>query len=189
MPTERKLAQVAELEERFRRAVIVIGLDYRGLTVAQMRDLRLALRQKEPTMELRVVKNSMVKRAADNVGNPGLNEIVQEATAFLFGYEEVVNPPKAITDYLRANRLTLTLHGAVSDSTVLSSEQVADLATLPGRGQLMATLAGGISNPISGLASAISAVLRQLAAGVEARAAQLETTATPATEGAGHDES
>ena len=68
MPTEHKIQQVAELEDRLNRCMIAISLDYRGLSVGQMQQLRRTLREIEPTIEMRVVKNTMLKRAAENSG-------------------------------------------------------------------------------------------------------------------------
>ncbi len=173
MPTERKIQQVAELEERLQRAVITIGLDYRGLSVGQMRELRLALRELEPSMELRVIKNSMLRRAADNAGQPGVAEIAHEATALLFGFEDQVNPPKALSKYMRESRLEIVVHGGYMDGAVISAAEVSELATTPNRLELMAKIAGGLSSPITGIAASLNAIIREIAAVIEARADQL----------------
>ena len=173
MPTERKVQQVADLEERLGRTVIAIGLDYRGLSVSQMRALRVALREQEPSMELRVIKNTLLKRAAENAGKPGVSEILHEATALVLGYEEEVAPPKALKKYLRESRLEIPIHGGYLDGDVLSADQVDDLASVPSRPELMAKVAGGLNSPIGGIAGGINALLRELAAIVEARADQL----------------
>lgn len=173
MATERKVQQVADLEERLGRTVMAIGLDYRGLSVSEMRALRVALREQEPSMELRVVKNTLLNRAADNAGKPGVSEILNEATALVLGYEEEVAPPKALKKYLRESRLDIPIHGGYLDGEVLSAAQVDDLASVPGRLELMAKVAGGLNSPIGGIAGGINALLRELAAIVEARADQL----------------
>ncbi len=173
MPTELKVKQVAEIEERLKRAVITIGLDYRGLSVTQMRDLRLALRAVEPTIEMRVVKNTLVKRAAENAGHADIAQLTKQATALVFGYEEQNSPPKGITKFLTDSRLELTIHGGYMDGVLLTPDEVADLATIPSRLELMAKIAGGVANPITGIAAVLHAILRDTAAVIEARAAQL----------------
>lgn len=181
MPTERKIQQVAELEERLQRAVITIGLDYRGLSVGQMRALRLTLREQEPSMELRVIKNSMLRRAADNAGQSGVAELAKEATALLFGFEDQVNPPKALSKYMRESRLEIVIHGGYMDGAVISAEDVSALATTPSRLELMAKIAGGISSPITGIAASLHSIIREIAAVIEARADQLaESEGAPA---------
>ena len=183
MPTERKVAQIAELEERLKRAAIVIGLDYRGLSVMQMHDLRRTLRQHEASIELRVVKNTLARRAFGNAGRAGAEKILQEATALLFGYEEVVNPAKAISEFQREKRLELNVYGGEMDGAVLNAAEVMELATLPGRAELMARIAGGVNGPIAGIAITLSSVLREIAGAVDARANQLEESgATAASE-------
>ena len=173
MPTELKVKQVAEIEERLKRAVITIGLDYRGLTVSQMRDLRVALRAVEPSIEMRVVKNTLVKRAAENAGHADIAQLTKQATALVFGYEEQISPPKGLTKFIRDSRLEIPIHGGYMDGTLLTPAEIADLATIPSRLELMAKIAGGINNPITGIAAALQAVFRDTAAIIEARAEQL----------------
>jgi len=188
MPTELKIKQVAEIEERLQRAVITIGLDYRGLTVPQMRDLRVALRAIEPTIEMRVVKNTLVKRAAENAGHADIAQLTKEATALVFGYEEQINPPKALTKFIRDSRLEIPIHGGYMDGALITPAEIADLATIPSRLELMAKIAGGLNNPITGIAAALQAVFRDTAAIIEARAAQLDEQDGDAGSGAAETE-
>ncbi len=181
MPTERKIQQVADLEERLGRAVMAIGLDFRHLSVGQMRALRLTLRAQEPSMELRVVKNTLLKRAAENAGRPGVGTIANQSTALVLGYEEEVGPPKALKKYLRETRLEIPIHGGYLDGEVLSAAQVDDLASVPTRPELMARIAGGVNGPVGGIAAGINALLREVAAIIEARAEQLDSTQDPAS--------
>ncbi len=174
MPTKAKVQQVADLEDRIKRAVITIGVDYRGLSVTQMAELRRALREQEASMELRVVKNTLFRRAAGNAGRPEMGAISNEATALLFGYEEEVGPPRALRNYLRSARLEAPIHGGFLDGAVLSPQQVDDLATAPTRLELMGMLAGGLNSPIVGIAAGVHNVIREIAAIIEARAQQLE---------------
>ena len=175
MPTEKKIQQVAELEDHLERSLITISLDYRGLSVTQMHQLRRVLREIEPTNEMKVIKNSMLRRAADNAGKSGLMEVVHEATALVFGYEDEVTAAKGLHKFATDNRLELTIRGGFMDGAVLTTSDIAQLATTPGRLELMAKLAGGLNGPATGIAGGINALLRELAAIVEARAAQLES--------------
>ena len=185
MPTERKVQQVADLEARLNRTVMAIGLDYRHLSVGQMRALRLVLRQQEPSMELRVIKNTLLRLAAENAGKPGVFQIADQATALILGYEDEVAPPKALKKYLRESRLEIPIHGGYLDGEVLSPAEVDELAAVPSRLELMALLAGGLNSPVGGIAGALHALLRELAAIIDARAEQLaEETGEPATDAA-----
>ena len=184
MPTAAKVAEVAELEDRIGRCVIAIGLDYRGLTVGELRRLRLALREVEPSMELRIVKNRLLARAAQNAGRPELAGIVEETTALLFGYQEVVSPAKALTTYLRQNRLQIPIRGGYMEGALLSPAEIEELARTPGRTELMGQIAGSINQVVGGVAGVLAAALREIATVVEARAAQLDDQGTTAEDSA-----
>ena len=84
MATERKVEQVALLEERLQRATVTIGFDYRGLSVGEMQEMRRAIRAEAPDTELRVIKNSLLARAAANAGIPDAAKVAQQSTALLF---------------------------------------------------------------------------------------------------------
>jgi large subunit ribosomal protein L10 len=182
MPTERKIQQVAELEDRLNRCMIAISIDYRGLSVGQMQQLRRTLRGIEPTTEMRVVKNTMLRRAAENSGTAALLEVVEEATALVFGYEDEVSAAKGLAKFARDNRIELIVRGGLFDGAVMDSAQIDELAKVPSRLELMASLAGGVSSPITGIAGGIHSVIREVAAVVEARAAQLEAEGGGAAE-------
>ena len=183
MPTERKIQQVAELEDQLNRCLIAISLDYRGLTVGQMQQLRRTLREIEPTTEMRVVKNTMLKRAAENSGKTALLEVVEEATALVFGYQDEVSAAKGLDKFARDARIDLVIRGGLLDGAVMDSAQIDALTKVPGRLELMAKLAGGLSSPITGIAGGIHSLIREVAAIVEARAAQLEAEGgAPASE-------
>ena len=178
MATERKREQVALLEERLGRASITIGIDYRGLTVKDMMELRRGIRAEAPETELRVIKNTLWRRAAEGAGEPAAAELAEEATAMLFGFGDLTEAPKALQKYTRENRLDIPLRGVYVEGQLGDGSQVGELASIPSRPELMSKVAGGLNSPISGLAGVLSAVFRDVAAIVEARAEQLESAAT-----------
>ncbi len=175
MATERKREQVALLEERLGRASITIGIDYRGLSVGDMQELRRGIRAEAPETELRVIKNTLWRRAAEGVGHPAAADLAQESTALLFGFGDLTEAPKALQRYTRNRRLELPIRGVFVEGQLQDASQVSALADVPSRPELMAKVAGGLSSPISGLAGVLSAVFRDVAAIVEARAEQLES--------------
>ena len=175
MATERKREQVALLEERLGRASITIGIDYRGLSVKDMQQLRRAIRAEAPETELRVVKNTLWRRASEGAGEPGAAGLAQESTAMLFGFGDLTEAPKALRNYTRQNRLDIPIHGVYVEGNLEDASQVVALADVPSRPELMARVAGGLNSPIAGVAGVLSAVFRDVAAIVEARAEQLET--------------
>ncbi len=180
MPTEHKIQQVADLEDRLGRATIAITMDYRGLSVGQMQQLRRTLREIEPTTEVRVVKNTMLRRAADNSGKSGLMDVVEEATALIFGYTDEVSAAKGLAKFASDARLELSIRGGFMDGAVLDTAQIEELAKIPSRLELMAKLAGSLNSPVTGIAGGINSLIREVAAIIEARASQLEADAPPA---------
>lgn len=176
MPTERKREQVALLEDRLQRASVTIGIDYRGLTVKDMQELRRGIRSQAPETELRVIKNTLWRRAAENAGAPLAADLAEEATALLFGFGDLTEAPKALQRYTRERRLTIPLRGVFVEGELQDGSQLAALADIPSRPELMAKVAGGLNAPVAGLAGVLSAVFRDVAAIVEARAEQLEST-------------
>ena len=191
MATERKREQAALLEDRLRRAQVTIGLDYRGLTVGQMQALRRSVRAEAAETELRVVKNTLLKRAAAAAEEPEAGGLAQEATALLFGFGDLTEAPRALRGYLREANLELPIHGVYVEGALEPPERLDDLADVPPRPELMAKLAGGLNNPVAGVASVLNTMLGDLARVVAARADQLdegaEAESAPAAEAGGDD--
>lgn len=176
MPTARKEADVAELRDMVSRATISISATYRGLSVADMTALRRKLR--EAGVEVRVIKNSLFRRAADQAGKAQVAEIATGPTAILFGYGDVAASAKSVQEFLRANRNTsLAVQAAYFDGQVLGPEALADLASLPSKEQLLADFMGGLRSPIANFASLMSATIQGFAGLIDARAQQLEAAA------------
>lgn len=179
MPTEHKRQQVALLQERLERAQVAIGLDYRGLSVSDMQQLRRALRADAPDLELRVIKNTLWKRAVDDAGHPDAANLAQQATALLFGFDGPTDAPKALRNYLRSANQELTIHGVWFENAFNGPETLDALADIPSRPQLMANLAGGLNSPVTGIAATIHAAIRDIAAIIDARADQLQQEDAP----------
>ncbi len=173
MPTQRKIEQVAELERLIDGATITIGGDYRGLRVNEMAALRRRMR--EAGAEVRVVKNTLLRRAAEATGRPQVVEIATGPTAIIVSRGDGVAVAKALTEFIRTSRSTFALHGALAEGQVMSAAEVQDYATLPGREALLSQLMGALQSPIANLVGLLSATIREFAGLVEARAAQLES--------------
>lgn len=175
MPTARKAELLTELEDVVSRSTVTISTSYRGLSVSDMTALRRRMR--DAGVEVHVVKNTLLRIAAERAGKPNLSEIVQGPTALMFGFGDPNEPAKVITEYLRTARNSLTLTGAYLEGQSLPAEGVADLANLPTRGQLLAGFMGGLQSPVAMLAGLISGTLREFSSLIEARSNQLEGTA------------
>lgn len=173
MPTPRKVAMLAEIKDRMERASIAIGADYRGLSVAQITELRRALRP--ANVEVKVVKNTLASMAAEQAGRPELQQLLQGPTALAIGFADPIAPVKALTDHLRARRLQLPIYGGWLEGRILSRAEVESLATLPSKEQLIADVVGKLQSPLYNLAGLLQASMRNFAGLVEARANQLES--------------
>lgn len=172
MPTAKKEADVAELAQMVDRSVVAISTSYRGLNVAEMTALRRRMR--EAGVEIRVVKNTLMKLAAERGGKPDLVKIIDGPTAMIFSYDDIGAPAKAVTEYMRTARNALTITGAYLDGAVMKSAEVADLANLPSRETLLAQFVGGMQSSIQTFSGLITSVVREFAGLIDARAQQLE---------------
>lgn len=155
------------------RSTITIGTDYRGLSVKQLTEMRRALRGAE--VELRIIKNNLVKIASENAGRPELVGILEGPTALAFGYsDDVVAPAKAITEFIRSARLEVKLHGAFVEGQMVDASGVESLASVPSKEVLLGKIAGALISPAAQLAGLLSGTLREFAGLIEARANQVE---------------
>ena len=175
MPTARKEADVAELEDRVARATISIGAEYRGLSVADMTVLRRRMR--DSGNEVRVVKNTLFKIAAERAGRPDVAQIATGPTAVIFGYGDAAATAKAVQEYIRTSRSALSVQAAYMEGQVLAASALGDIASLPSREQLLADFLGGLRSPLASFAGLISATIQQFAGLIDARAQQLEGAA------------
>ena len=160
MPTEAKRATVAALTEELSGATASIVTDYRGLSVADLAAIRRSLRPQGITY--RVVKNRLAKIAAAQAGRSELNALLDGPTAIALGSGDEVLVARALLDAIRPYR-NLKIRGALLRQRRVESDDVTRLATLPGREQLLAQLAGGVASPLTTLAGLLAAPLRHLA--------------------------
>jgi large subunit ribosomal protein L10 len=164
---------VAELTEELRSAATLIVTDYRGLTNAQLEALRADLRAHGA--RFRVVKNTLTRRAAELAGVDALLVLLEGPTALAF--VESGGDPAAVAKALaKTARETnvLVLRGGVLEGRTLSSEEVAELATLPPLEVLRSQVLGAVVAPVTQLLALVSAPLRDLIGLIDARIAQLE---------------
>ena len=160
MPTEAKRETVAELAQVFSGTKASIVTDYRGLSVADLSAIRRALRDKG--VEYRVVKNRLAIIAANEAGMEELAPLLEGPSALALGTGDEAQTAKAFLDAIRPFR-TVAVRGGVIGNRRIDADGVTRLATLPAREVLLGQLAGGIAAPLSGMASLLSAPLRNLA--------------------------
>ncbi|MDQ6899104.1 MAG: 50S ribosomal protein L10 [Candidatus Dormibacteraeota bacterium] len=179
-PTARKTEQVQELTEKLQSAHAAVITHYRGLTVAQLHDLRSRLRAQN--VEYRVVKNTLARRAARAAGQ-GSGEIDQMLigpVAIAFGYGELSAPAKLLAEYTRQTRLPLEVIGGLMEGRLMAADQVRRTADLPSREALLAQLLGTLQSPIAQLVGTIQAPVQTLLGLLEAYRTKLESEAATA---------
>ena len=164
---------VADLVERLRSTESLIVADYRGLTNAQLVELRARLRGSGA--RLKVVKNTLTRRAAEEVGSESLLALLEGPTAIAFVEAEgdPVAVAKALSDTAKETKV-LALRGGLLSGRSLSGADVEELAKLPAPEVVKSQLVGVIVAPLTQLVGVLSAPLRDLVGLIDARIAQLE---------------
>ncbi|MBK3496604.1 50S ribosomal protein L10 [Viridibacillus sp. YIM B01967] len=155
---EAKQAVVQEIADKFKSAASVVVVDYRGLTVAQVTELRKQLR--EAGVEFKVYKNTLVRRATEEVEHAELNEFLTGPNAIAFSTEDVIAPAKIINDFAKANE-QLEIKAGLIEGTFASAEDVKALAELPSREGLLSMLLSVLQAPVRNFALATKAVAEQ----------------------------
>ena len=175
MPTEAKREAIADLTDKLGRAAITIATAFSGLSVNQMTELRRRLR--EVGVEYRVVKNRLAALAADGAGLELFKELLDGSTGVVIGYGEPVAAAKALDEFVKQTRSELKVRKGVMDGALITESQVAALAALPAKDQLLAMLLGQMNAPISGLVNVLTGPVRGLAIVLQRRAEQLGAAA------------
>jgi large subunit ribosomal protein L10 len=153
MPTERKEAAIAELREKLAGAKHLILTDYTGLTVGEITHLRGELRKDGSGYS--VVKNTLFRIAAGDELASMLQTFLAGPTGVVFATGDPVAPAKALKTFADAVK-RLSVKAAYIDGKLVDAKQVAVLASLPSRHELLTKLVGSLANPMRGLVTVLS---------------------------------
>ena len=165
---QEKIRVVDEVQTRLRGASASIVSEYRGLTVAELAELRDALAKAGG--DYRIFKNTLVRRAIDGIDGgeyQPLTEYLSGPTALTFIEGDVSAVAKALRDFARSNPL-LVIKGGLADGSLLSTSDLAALADLPPRDVLLARFAGALAAPMVQMAGLLKALPQNLAYGISA---------------------
>lgn len=154
-----KQAVVQEIKDAFENAKSVVIVDYRGLNVADVTELRNQFRQNGVTYK--VYKNTMVNLAMKDLGYTGYEEYLTGPNGFVFSNEDMAKGPKIAHDFAQDHK-ELEIKAGLLDGDLLSIEQVESLAKLPPKEVLIAQVLGGFQAPISGFANVLQGTIRNL---------------------------
>ena len=168
---ELKSQKVEEIKDKLSRAKSVVIVDYRGLTVSEDTQLRKEFRN--AGVEYKVLKNTMVSRAAADLGIKDVDGMLEGPSAFAFGYDDAVAPAKILKDSIKKFK-KCTIKGGIVDGVVTDAQGIDALADLPPREVLIARMLGSMMSPITGLAIALDQLAKKLGGGEAAEEAAAE---------------
>jgi large subunit ribosomal protein L10 len=156
----KKQVTIDELQAQIEESTVAVVADYRGLTVAEMTELRRALYKEKATFT--VAKNTLTLRAIKGSDREVLNNYLKGPTALLLGRADQVAPVKILSEFLSKNKKPNEIRGGFLDGKALSPAEVEQLAKLPSLDELRAKLLGGIASPMNGIVAALSSPQRSL---------------------------
>jgi large subunit ribosomal protein L10 len=179
MNRDQKAVAIAEIAASIDESHAIFAVDYRGISVPQVAELRAKLREADATFK--VVKNSLTERAADQAGAETLKEYLAGPTALTFVRGDAATAAKAIADYAKATQL-LPFKGGMMDGATLDVEQLRSLSRLPSREVLYGQLVGVVASPVGGLVRSLSAFVGGLASALGQLREKKESGEIPAGE-------
>ena len=150
---------VAEIVEKLQKSSSTIVVDYKGLTVEEVTELRKKMR--EAGVEYKVYKNTLVRRAAQEVGITEFNdELLVGTNAIAFGYEDPIAPARVIKDFMEAHP-KMKLKMGVVEGEFYDEAKIMELANIPSREELIAKLLGSLKAPVSNFVYLVDAIAKK----------------------------
>ncbi len=165
MPSEKVLASkkevVANLAEKLKNANSCILIDYEGIPVAE--DTALRKEYREAGVEYCVVKNNLLRFALEEVGLNDLTQYLSGTTAIAFSDSDAIAPAKIYAKYAKDKKY-LNAKGGYVDGSYVTAAEIEDIANIPSKEILIATMLGNFNAPISGLARVLNAIAEKQSA-------------------------
>jgi large subunit ribosomal protein L10 len=155
---DQKKQVVEEITEKLRNSATTIVVDYRGLNVSEVTELRKQLR--EAGVEFKVYKNTMIRRATAETDLTGIDEFLTGPTAVAFSNEDVIAPAKVLFKFAKDHK-DLEIKTGIIEGQVATVDQINALAELPSREGLLSMLLSVLQAPIRNVALAVKAVAEQ----------------------------
>lgn len=155
-----KVQVIEEIKEKISSSQSMVLVDYRGLNVAQLTELRK--RYREAGVDYKVYKNTMMRFAFKELGLEEFNEFLKGPSGVAFGKDDPVSAAKITTEFAKTND-KLEIRAGIVDGKVIGVEGVKALAELPSREVLVAQVLGGLNAPIQGFANVLQGTIRGLA--------------------------
>ncbi len=172
-----KIDLVTKVTEQLKRAPSIVLANYQGLTVAEITALRSKLRAE--SVELRVIKNRLIRRALSDAGNDQLDDYLHGNTIVAFATKDAVSPAKILSEYAKTNE-KLKIKGGLLEGKRLDERGVKSLASMPGRRELLTMMARDFKQPATKFATVMQAGLLKVAYAMQALSKKLDTGADAA---------
>ena len=169
---EKKKLVVAEIQDKLDRAKSTVLVDYIGLTVEEVTELRNQFRA--ANVEFKVYKNAMIGRAADNLEIEGVNGKIPGPTALAISYDDPTSGPKVISEFIKKSKKTEIKMGILGKEC-MSVEQVKALADVPNKETSISMLMSVMNGPVRSFASVLNAIPRSLVIALNAVREQKES--------------
>ncbi len=145
MPSAQNTERLEVIKADLADVEAVWVVDYRGLTVKEVQQLRVSIRETGAVMK--VHKNTLMQLALKELDMPAMDEVLSGPSAFVFAQGDPVASAKAIKDFAKENE-ALQIKGGIMDGAFVDAEAVEKIAALPSREELIAKLLGSIQNPL-----------------------------------------
>jgi len=155
---EAKSQHVDAISEQLKNSVSTVLVDYRGLSVSEMTELRKQLR--DAGVEFKVYKNTMTRRAAEKAELTEISEFLTGPNALAFSNEDVIAPAKIINEFAKDHE-ALEIKAGIIEGTFTPAEDVKAIATLPNKDGLVSMLLSVLQAPVRNFAYAVKAVGEQ----------------------------
>ncbi|NLM43084.1 MAG: 50S ribosomal protein L10 [Clostridiales bacterium] len=154
---ENKKLIVNEVKEKLQKANSLLLVDYKGINVAEVTELRRRFR--EEGVEYKVYKNTLFKRAAQELGIEKLDEFLEGTVGYVFGYDDVVAPARVINQFLKENpKAPLAVKAGYIEEKLMDAQAVKALGDLPSREVLIAMLLGALQGSLRNLAYVLNTI-------------------------------
>lgn len=173
---EQKELSVKEIREKLANSRSTIFADYKGLNVARVTELRKRMRA--AGVEMKVVKNTLTRIAASELGYGAINSKLEGPTAAIFGVTDPVAPAKVLDAFSKEFKFTFDIKGGIVEGKVIGTNDVKALAELPSKEVLIAKALGTLQAPIVGFLNVLQGNARELVYVLEAIRKQKEGSAS-----------
>lgn len=152
-----KVALVDEIKDKIENSHSIVLVNYRGLNVEEVTELRAKYR--EAGVDYKVYKNTMMRRAFEELGHDEIGEFLKGPSAIAFGTEDPVSPAKITADFAKDHE-ALEIKAGFMDGAVMDQKAIEDLAKLPSKEELIGKFLGGLNSPLQGMVNVMNGTLK-----------------------------